>query len=248
MRTLLVMLCLAIPVVTAGASEPPDDSVLIPGGAFIMGTETEEGDNPAHEVTVDSFYLDRHEVTNAQYAVFCEDTDRGFPAFWSMDGFRSGPEFPDHPVVGVSWSDAKAYAEWCGKRLPTEAEWERAARGGRPGLKYAHGDEPDTAQANFARSGLKGPVPVGSYSANGYDLFDMTGNVTEWVLDRYDPDYYQTGPPRNPQGPEKGRFRVIRGGGWHTGPGCCSVYFRNGLPSNWLDWNVGFRCARDGAE
>ena len=88
-------------------------------------------------------------------------------------------------------------------------------------------------------------MPVGSYPANGYGLHDMAGNVTEWIADYFEEDYYTRSPARNPMGPEKGRFRGIRGGGWHTGPGCCRVYHRQALPSGWRDFNVGFRCAKD---
>lgn len=222
------------------------EMVLIPGGEFLMGKD-EEGDcSPAHKVWVDSFYIDKYEVTNAQYYRFCKETDRKLPEFWGMAEFHSGPDFPDHPVVGISWNDAKAYAEWAGKRLPTEAEWEYAARGGLPGMNYPNGDEVDSTQANYPVKGImRGTVPVGSYPPNGYGLYDMAGNVWEWISDYYDGDYYENSPYKNPQGPEEGKFRVIRGGGWHSGPYCNRVYYRKALPSNWVDFAVGFRCAKD---
>ncbi len=222
-----------------------DESVLIPAGEFTMGVQGDTGDNPAHEVWIDSFYMDKHEVTNAQYFEFCQATGRTLPEFWDKQGFRSSLKFPNHPVVGVSWIDAKAYAEWRGKRLPTEAEWEYAARGGLKDRNYPNGDSLDPSLANFSQSKKGGPVAVGSYSSNGFGLFDMTGNVVEWVADFYSQDYYLQNPKKNPKGPEKGKFRVIRGGGWHSGPFCNRVYFRNALPANWLDFNVGFRCAKD---
>jgi len=145
----------------------------------------------------------------------------------------------------VSWHDARAYAEWAGKRLPTEAEWEFAALGGDPELRYAVGDTLAGNLASYARTAPKGTRPVGSYAPNGYGLYDMTGNVVEWTADYYDWDYYGESPPLNPAGPALAKFRAIRGGGWFTGPGCCSIVFRNGLRGNWRDFNVGFRCAAD---
>lgn len=236
-------------------AEPESEMILIPGGEFVMGTGDDEEDAPIHEVYIDTFYMDPCEVTNAQYLEFCEATERPLPEFWGWDRFRCGPDYPDHPVVGVSWRDAKDYAEWRGKRLPTEAEWEYAARGGLEGKKYPHGDTVDSTTANYFRRGIseeqvlrRGTMPVGSFPPNGFGLYDMAGNVVEWVSDYYGWDYYNEGPYENPQGPEKGKFRVIRGGGWHSGPYCNRVYFRSGLRSNWLDFNVGFRCAKNYSE
>jgi sulfatase modifying factor 1 len=219
--------------------------VLVPSGEFLMGSDLEGDHSPAHRVYIDSFYMDKYEVTNAQYLRFCEATGHRLPEFWGMDGFRCGPDYPNHPVVGVSWRDAVEYAAWCGKRLPTEAEWEYAARGGLVGMSYPNGETLRPSDGNCTESGKGGPVTVGSYPANGFGLHDMQGNVVEWVWDRYDSDYYSSSPLANPQGPESGRFRVIRGGGWHSGPSCNRVYFRNALPPGWVDFNVGFRCARD---
>lgn len=219
--------------------------VLIAGGEFLMGSDSEGDHSPAHKVTVDSFYMDKCEVTNAQYLAFCRETGHRLPEFWNMSGFRCGPDYPNHPVVGVSSTDAVLYAEWCGKRLPTEAEWEYAARGGLVGMDFPNGDSLRRPDGNYNRSYKGGPVAVGSYPANGFGLHDMQGNVVEWVSDFYDPDYYASSPSTNPQGPEYGRFRVIRGGGWHSGASCNRVYYRNALPPNWVDFNVGFRCVKD---
>jgi sulfatase modifying factor 1 len=227
--------------------------LLIPAGEFIMGKDVEgdpEADHsPAHRVRIDAFYLDKNEVTNAQYLEYCEQTGARLPEFWGMEVFRSGPDFPDHPVVGISAREAQKYAEWAGKRLPTEAEWEYAARGGLSGADYPHGELLEETDANYwswpeLQSTGDRLMPAGSYAANGYGLHDMAGNVAEWVADFYDADYYEQSPFENPAGPERGEFQVIRGGGWHTGPGCVRVWFRNGLPANWRDFNVGFRCAR----
>ncbi len=222
-----------------------EELVLIPGGEFLMGSDTEGDHSPVHRVQVDSFYMDRYEVTNAQYLRFCEETGHRLPEFWGMDDFRCGPHYPDHPVVGVSWSDAVEYTGWCGKRLPTEAEWEYAARGGLVGMNYPNGDTLHPSDGNYTKSGKGGPVAAGSYPSNGYGLHDMQGNVVEWVSDYYAADYYASSPSANPRGPESGRFRVIRGGGWHSGPYCNRVYYRNALPANWVDFNVGFRCVQD---
>jgi sulfatase modifying factor 1 len=219
--------------------------VLIPGGEFQMGADSKGDHCPVHVVRLDAFYLDKYEVTNARYQQFCEATGHRLPFFWRMNGFRCGPDYPDHPVIGVSWRDAVAYAAWCGRRLPTEAEWEYAARGGMEGKNYPHGDTIGPVDGNYTESNRGGPVAVGSYPPNGYGLYDMQGNVVEWVADWYGADYYADCPSLNPQGPEQGRFRVVRGGGWHSGATCNSVFFRNALPPNWLDFNVGFRCARD---
>lgn len=227
--------------------------VFIKGGDFIMGKEFLKSEiqdkkqyinNPAHKVHVDSFYIDKYEVTNYQYFLFCRDTGRPLPVFWGMNEFHCGLDFPNHPVVGVSYLDALDYARWRNMRLPTEAEWEYAARGGLVGKKFPHGDELDKKMVNYGQN-LRGTTAVGSFPGNGYGLFDMAGNVREWVADYYKTGYYLESPDKNPQGPEVGRFRVIRGGGWFSGPGCVTVYRRNALAANWVDFAVGFRCARD---
>lgn len=221
-----------------------EEMVLISGGEFLMGSDRGE-DSPVHKVYVNSFYIDKYEVTNAQYLAFCEATDHRLPMFWGIEGFRCGPDYPDHPVVTVNWVDAKTYAEWCGKRLPSEAEWEYAARGGIGGMHYPNGDTLTLSDGNYSKSDKRGSVAVGSYPPNGFGLHDMQGNVVEWVADWYDPAYYASSPVENPDGPEMGKFKVIRGGGWHSGPSCNAVHFRNALPPGWLDFNVGFRCVKD---
>ncbi len=223
----------------------PEKLVLIPSGQFLMGSELEGDHNPVHKVHIDAFSIDAYEVTNAKYLRFCQGTSHRLPTFWNKEGFRCGLDYPKHPVVGVSWHDAAAYAAWCGKRLPTEAEWEYAARGGLTGMSYPHGETLHPSDGNYTKSGKGGLVAVGSYSPNGFGLYDMQGNVVEWVFDFYDPNYYTSSPSVNPQGPTLGKFRVIRGGGWHSGPYCNRVYYRNALPPNWVDFNVGFRCVKD---
>jgi formylglycine-generating enzyme required for sulfatase activity len=227
--------------------------IAVPGGEFIMGMDVsplKEGEkksyvnNRAHKVYVDAFLIDKYEVTNYQYYLFCKATDRKLPIFWGLKEFHCGPDFPNFPVVGVSYGDALAYAKWRGVRLPTEAEWEYAARGGLVGEKFPNGDNIDEKSANY-RNNQKGTTAVGSFPANGYGLHDMSGNVREWVLDYYQTDYYLTSPYKNPRGPEIGGFRVVRSGGWLSGPSCVAVYSRSALDSYWVDFAVGFRCAED---
>ncbi len=243
----LILVILAIvaiaPPPAADDNQPPPvtEMIFIAGGEFLMGKDGYADHSPAHQVRIDPFYLERHEVTNAQYLAFCTATEHKLPEYWEI-GFHSGPDYPDHPVIGISWSDAVAYARWRDARLPTEAEWEYAARGGLAGMNYSHGD---TLTAGlYAKSDDKGPIAVASCPPNGFGLHDMTRNVVEWVHDWYGNDYYRSSPVANPTGPGHGRERVIRGGGWHTGPYCSRVYYRHALKSNWLDYNVGFRCAR----
>jgi sulfatase modifying factor 1 len=233
----------------------PGDLILIRGGEFRMGAGDDGDHSPVHAVHVNSFYMDRCEVTNEEYLAFCESTGHRLPAFWGKETFRSGPGFPTHPAVGVSWYDAVLYAAWRGARLPTEAEWEYAARGGLEGKDYPNGDTLAPEDGNWVKSGKGGPVLVGSYPPNGYGLHDMLGNVVEWVSDCYDPGYCELSPGDSPRGPKPPRnrpeavlFRVIRGGGWHSGPYCSRVYYRNALPANWLDFAVGFRCVKDVGE
>jgi len=222
--------------------------VLIPGGEFTMGHESSPDatyiDDYAHKVYIDSFYIDKYEVTNAQYKEFCEATGRRLPEFWGMDIYKSGPDYPDYPVVGVTWADATAYAEWKGFRLPTEAEWEYAARGGLKEKSFPLGDEMDSTLANYYPT-QGHPIPVGSYAPNGYGLYDMAGNIVEWVYDFYSKDYYMASPYKNPAGPVYGKRRTIRGGGWRSGMSCNAVYFRQSLRPYWVDFNVGFRCAKN---
>lgn len=225
----------------------PNGMVLIPGGESVMGKNLPNADfSPAHTVLIDSFYIDIHEVTNREYKTFCDATGYKLPEFWNMDIFRCGEKYPEHPVVGVSWFDAKKYAAWAGKRLPTEAEWEYAARGGLVEKDYPTGD-------TLARIEDKKPseswynriVQVGLFNPNNPGVFDMDGNVWEWVEDRYDENYYKSSPVNNPTGSSEGFNRVIRSGSWHSGNMCKKVYYRKGLPANWVDFAVGFRCAKD---
>jgi formylglycine-generating enzyme len=228
-------------------SQVPDgDMVLIPAGEFVMGKNTtgQTDWQPEHQVFVDSFYMDKYEVSNKQYYDFCTKANYPLPEFWGLVQFKCGLEFPDFPVVGISFFDAQKYAAWAGKRLPTEAEWEYAARGGLSAKNFPWGDQADSSKVNYSKK-YKGILKVGSFAPNGYGLFDVAGNVWEWTTDNYGHDYYKDSPKINPKGPETGRFKVIRGGSWHSGGMCVQTYYRNGLSPSWVDFAVGFRCAKN---
>ena len=225
----------------------PEGMVLIPAGTFMMGTDDGQGiASPKHPVTLHAFYMDIHEVTNKEYQEYCVTTGNKFPEFWGMDLYKSGMKFPDHPLVGVSQFEATQYAQWAGKRLPSEAEWEYASRGGLEDISYPYGEKADHSMSRFNDpEAEKGPVKTGSYPPNGYGLNDMSGNVWEWVSDWFWEAYYSESPAENPSGPSTGTFRVFRGGGWHSGAGCTSVHRRNALPSHWVDIAGGFRCVKE---
>ncbi len=227
----------------------------IPPGEFQMGSYYGcENEEPVHTVYVDAFYIDKYEVTNAQYRRFVLATGHSEPegsgymdGKW-LDGFKpwSDSRFSSdtHPVVCVSWYDAQAYASWAGKRLPTEAEWEKAARGGLVGMEYPWGNERTEENANYG-SCIGHTTPVGNYPPNDYGLYDMAGNVWEWCADWYDRNYYSHSPRSNPQGADSGSYRVVRGGGWSRHP--CSIEVATRLyyiPSIKCDY-IGFRCVRD---
>jgi len=220
------------------------EMVRIPAGEFLMGSNSLSSDEgPVHEVSLDEYYIGKFEVTNAQYKGFCEDTGRACPPpRWDQHSDRStGDDLtakPTYPVVSVSWDDALAYCEWLSRitgkkyRLPTEAEWEKAARGGIEGEKYPWGDEAYDSNGRYRanagseaenerirkQDGFLYTAPVGTFPPNGYGLYDMAGNVWEWCADFYDGTYYARSPYKNPQGPESGERRVIRGGSWFGGP------------------------------
>lgn len=256
-----------------------DLEVLIPAGEFQMGSvdddaEAEQDEQPIHTVYVDAFYMDAHEVTNVEYRQFLLENptwqksqiDAGFHdgAYlkdWVGNEYPRGKGY--HPVTYVSWYAAMAYAAWEGKRLPTEAEWERAARGGLAGKKYPWGDTYDATQVNHGGSST---TVIGKYPANGYGLYDMAGNVTEWCLDEYRANFYAHSPRRNPLAGEHTlemlldnfvnitSYRVVRGGTrffgtqirraserWIASPGYSGDYENKGSI-------LGFRCVRPTTE
>ncbi|RPI77568.1 MAG: formylglycine-generating enzyme family protein [Desulfobacteraceae bacterium] len=223
-----------------------EEMAFVPAGVFIMGSDLAVPEMPTHEVFVDAFLIDKYEVTNGDYYKFLETTDRYLPLFWNNVNYQSGLLFKDRPVIGVSWNDACAYCESKGKRLPTEAEWEKAARGGLAGKKYPWGNIPDLTFANFAS--VKGSSIVGKYPPNGYGLYDMSGNVWEWCLDYYDVDYYKNYKKgekvANPKGPDKGIYRVVRGGSWYFGFDLMRNSYRGWYTPQEGSFDIGFRCIK----
>ena len=224
------------------------EMILIPAGEFIMGSpEGEGGDNehPQHTMFLDAFYIDKYEVTNAQYKQFMDARGRKAPKYWDDGKYNQ----PNQPVVGVTWHDAVAYAKWAGKRLPTEAEWEKAARG-TDGRKYPWGNEWDSSKCNsgFDGDGYKGIAPVGNFhdGASPYGVMNMAGNVWEWVADWYDEDYYSRSPQQNPKGPDSGSSRVLRGGSWYgANQADLRCAYRYGYGPGLRYFFRGFRCAQD---
>jgi sulfatase modifying factor 1 len=241
------LLILSILICNQVYSQTADTSmVLIPAGEFVMGKNAANQTDwqPEHKVYVNAFYMDKYEVTNRQYYEFCTKENYPLPEFWGIAQFKSGLDFPDYPVVGVSCFDAQKYASWAGKRLPTEAEWEYASRGGLTNKNFPWGDQADSTKVNFSKK-YKGIIKVGTFAPNEYGLYDLAGNVWEWTSDNYGHDYYQNSPENNPKGPDNGRFKVIRGGSWHSGVMCVQTYYRNGLSPSWVDFAVGFRCVKE---
>jgi formylglycine-generating enzyme len=246
MKPTLFILSFLVAISLFAQNDAPKNMVLIPKGEFNMGKNTPNPTDwqPEHKVTIDSFYLDKYEVTNQQYYEFCQATKHALPEFWGMKEFKCSLDFPDHPIVCVSFFDAVSFAKWVGKRLPTEAEWEYACRGGLTDKNFHTGDQLDSTKANFAKK-YKGTLKIGTFAPNNFGIYDMPGNVWEWTSDNYSDDYYLTSESNNPQGPKTGRFKVIRGGSWHSGAMCVQNYFRNGLSPSWVDFGVGFRCAKN---
>ena len=223
---------------------------LIPGGPFEMGaagTQALEDERPLHRVTLDAFMMDVYEVTTSQYGAFLSATGRVAPWLWET---VSVARHSDRPVIGVDWHDADAYCRWKGKRLPTEAEWEKAARGV-DGRLYPWGNLVPTKEvANFALgarfSYSQVLMPVQSYESgkSPFGLYQMAGNVGEWVSDWYSANYYERSPETNPSGPENGQFKVLRGGSWSDLPKYLLTYGRFKLPPETRNSYIGFRCAK----
>ncbi len=221
--------------------------MLVPRGEFTMGSNTSFAhEQPSHRVTLDAYYMDKYEVTVEQYAKFLEATGLGPPPDWNV---MNQPSHQNRPVVNMSWWDASLYCRWAGKRLPTEAEWEKAARG-TDGRMYPWGnDRLDRLRANHGKETWDDHAalaPVGSFEAGQsfYGIHDLAGNVWEWVNDWYDKDYYERSPSQNPSGPEEGGTKVLRGGSWYANLGYLKSTYRFSLPPSSRDSDFGFRCAK----
>jgi formylglycine-generating enzyme required for sulfatase activity len=222
--------------------------VRIPEGWFLMGSESgQDCERPVHRVWIDAFALAATQVTNADYSQFLRATSATAPPFWENPEFND----PRQPVAGVSWFEATRYCEWLSSetgrtyRLPTEAEWERAARGGAEQKNFPWGDEAPQSLPDYATRWQTGPEPVARYSPNAFGLFDICENVHEWCSDWYDPNYYAVPPERNPRGPEKGQRKASRGGSWrhHVKVARCSA--RSSIPPEFQYADYGFRVACD---
>jgi len=222
--------------------------VLVPAGEFTMGSTTGDADEqPAHLVHVDAFLIDIYEVTVMRYAAFLKATGGNSPSDWKT---ANQPIYQKRPVANVEWAEAAAYCTWAGKRLPTEAEWEKAARG-TDGRLYPWGNNPPTPR--HARYGKTASHNHGTLASVGtleqgkspYGLYDMAGNVWEWVQDWYDPRYYEKSPKNNPKGPEAGTKRVLRGSGWQNETPTVRIFTRVDSDPAVRNESTGFRCARD---
>lgn len=213
--------------------------MYIPGGEFILGSDTgNEDETPQQTIFIDAFNIDIYPVTNAQYKEFVDATGHAPPRHWENGTYPEGTA--DHPVTWVTWYDAQAYAEWAGKRLPTEFEWEKAARG-TDGRIYPWGNEFDPSKCNSRESGLKGTSPVGSYpeGVSPYGVFDMAGNVWEWTADWYKAyrgSIYELGRYGE-------RYKVLRGGSWYDGQDSVRTTTRKSFDPNQGFSTIGFRCA-----
>jgi len=224
------------------------EMVQIPEGPFTMGSNDGDPDEaPEHPVYLATFYIDTKEVTQAEYDRFVRAAKRGKPFIPVFEDDQSLVLKPELPAMAMSWSDAEAYCRWAGKRLPTEAEWEKAGRGeGR--TRYPWGDGFGTGHANVAGEddGFKYLAPPGSFESgrSPYGLYDMTGNVAEWVADTYSEDYYKKSPYRNPPGPDDGQHKVIRGGSWRETEHNARLPKRFQAKMWRTDTTIGIRCAK----
>jgi formylglycine-generating enzyme required for sulfatase activity len=258
-------LCSDIRLVVAPAAPAPEPAkpridaidglsyVWIEPGEFRMGatpgdSEARNNEKPRHQVRINKgFWLGETPVTVAAYQRFVA----GQPRFKMPPAPDFNPDWSktDHPIVRVTWDEAKAYCEWAGGRLPTEAEWEYAARGGKDGLKYPWGNQITPENANYTGSKWKGTSPVRSYAANAWGLYDMAGNVWEWVADWYDENYYATlpsdGPAEDPRGPQSGNVRVLRGGSFNNVSWVLRAANRDWVGPVSRSYVIGFRCVRE---
>lgn len=234
--------------------------VLIPAGSYPMGVPVGDRDGgrdeyPRHVVDIAAFYIDKYEVTNARYLEFVKATDHRVPQnpknptrnLW--EGVAIPESLADRPVVNVDWADANAYCTWAGRRLPTEAEWEKAAKGNHD-WRFPWGNvEPTNKHLNFNQKwiGERTLMPVGSYESgkSPYGVYDMAGNVWEWVNDWYDAKYYEKSPAKNPPGPASGTKKVIRGAGWQNETPTVRIFTRVDSDPTIRNESTGFRCAMD---
>jgi formylglycine-generating enzyme required for sulfatase activity len=232
---------------TASIQSHEGSMALVPAGEFIMGSSMGEADEqPVHWVYVETFFMDKYQVSVSQYARFLDATSQEAPPDWSI---MNRSQHQKRPIANVDWPEAKAYCTWAGKRLPTEAEWEKAARG-TDGRTYPWGNEHPTKffanvnRDNWNNHGALTAVGIFEGGKSPYGIYDMAGNVWEWVNDWYDPDYYKTSPSKNPTGPSTGESKVIRGGSWGSGPDSLRTANREIHSPSIRGLGTGFRCAK----
>jgi sulfatase modifying factor 1 len=220
--------------------------VVIPAGYFLMGSEGgQDNEQPIHRVWIDSFLLAATQITNAEYETYLAASGAPPPPTWNAPDLNG----PRQPVVSVSWFEAEKYCDWLSAqsgskyRLPTEAEWERAARGGVEGMEFPWGDAPAQSRPEYDRRWTAGPEAVGTAAPNAYGLYDISENVHEWCGDWFQVDYYAVSPERNPKGPERGERRASRGGSWrhHVKISRCAA--RSSIPPGFQYADYGFRVA-----
>ena len=242
--------------------------VLVTAGKFAMGSNVSDDEKPIHTVYLDTFWIDQTEVTNAMYAAFLNElgnqseggatwldtggeySDEYVHTVLSSGEWQPKSSYGNHPVIKVSWYGARAYCEWAGRHLPSEAEWEKAARGGLEGKQYPWGNEDPVCTPGASNGAQYGrcsgaTVETGLFAPNGYGLYDMAGNVWEWVADRYDENYYNNSPSNNPEGPTSGDYRVRRGGSFYFNDGYVGSANRGRDFPNNPRYDRGFRCAMD---
>lgn len=259
----LILAALSVGYNVGASSERPERMILIPSGEFVMGADSEHTNTnhgPAHRVDLEAFYIDKFEVTNAQFEEFILDGGYQNQGLWTVEGWdfiqknqiktplhygeNTVSTEPGHPVIGVSWYEADAYATWAGKRLPTEAEWEKAARGLNARI-YPWGDTMDFTKLSYFPHGTKLQL-VGNFpdGASPYGVMDMAGSVWEWCSDWYSANYYSQSPRKNPKGPESSEYRVLRGGGWDSIRLQLRTYYRYSDKGIRRTYNIGFRCVQ----
>jgi formylglycine-generating enzyme len=238
----------SLPQPSVSQSYHPAKLALIPAGCFLMGSESgQDNERPVHRVWVDAFQLAACQVTNAEYARFLHATGTQAPPLWSDPNFNH----PEQPVVAVSWFDAVRYCECLSDisgqpfRLPSEAEWERAARGGAEGKLFPWGNDPPESLPDYGQRWKNGPEPVARSAANGFGLYDICANVHEWCSDWYQAGYYAVSPERNPRGPEQGQRRASRGGSWRHHIKMTRCAGRSSIPPQFQYADYGFRVACD---
>ncbi|MCX5727389.1 MAG: formylglycine-generating enzyme family protein [Nitrospirae bacterium] len=249
MRTMLVLVALLGLAAHPTMAAAPVDMAVVPAGEFTMGSSSGDADEqPAHRVYLDAFSMDKYEVTVGQYATFLQEAGGDRPSDWKT---MNQSAHQKRPVVNVDWADAARYCKWAGKRLPTEAEWEKAARGTDDRI-YPWGNDPPTPlRANYGKTEWNNHgvlLPVGTLEAgkSPYGIYDMAGNVWEWVSDWYDENYYKSSPSQNPTGPLTGGFKVLRGGSWNNSPRILRSADRYFDPPSFRSlYYPGFRCAKN---